>query len=126
MIHFTFKFQMKLLSLTTIGLATATPYKEESYRVRRDNEKQMTKRYFQLEDISEKVFSFNGQKWDDKKYWDYGCHCLLLGDRPMSEMGVGTPKDDLDKVCKKYKMCQKCVRDKHGDKCIGEAVSFKI
>jgi len=115
---------MKLLSLTTIGLATATPYKEESYRVRRDNEKQMTKRYFQLEDISEKVFSFNGQKWDDKKYWDYGCHCLLLGDRPMSEMGVGTPKDDLDKVCKKYKMCQKCVRDKHGDKCIGEAVAY--
>ena len=115
---------MKLLSLTTIGLATATPYKEESYRVRRDDEKQLTKRYFQLEDISEKVFSFNGQKWDDKKYWDYGCHCLLLGDRPMSEMGVGTPKDDLDKVCKKYKMCQKCVRDKHGDKCIGEAVSL--
>ena len=117
---------MKLLSLTTIGLATATPYKEESYRVRRDDEKQLTKRYFQLEDISEKVFSFNGRKWDDKKYWDYGCHCLLLGDRPMSEMGVGTPKDDLDKVCKKYKMCQKCVRDKHGDKCIGEAVSLRI
>ena len=44
----------------------------------------------------------------------------------MSEIEVGTPKDDLDKVCKKYKICQKCVHKKHGDNCIGEAVSFTI
>ena len=115
---------MRPKAITLIGLTTVTPFQEENYRVRRDNQKRMTKRFFQLEDISEKLFSFNGKKWDHKKYWTYGCHCLLLGHHSFSNMGFGTPKDDLDKVCKKYKMCQKCVREKHGDTCIGEAVSF--
>ena len=29
-------------------------------------------------------------------------------------------KDGLDNKCKAFKDCQKCVRDKHGEECIGE------
>lgn len=35
--------------------------------------------------------------------WGYGCHCVFLGDRPMSEMGHGHPVDELDKSCRNYK-----------------------
>lgn len=43
---------------------------------------------------------------------------------PMSEMGRGTPKDALDNKCKAFKDCHKCVREKHGDACIGEFVKY--
>merc|ERR1711892_1365945 len=44
------------------------------------------------------------RRYDDlesiaNKYWTYGCHCFLLGDRPMSEMGKGRPVDALDNKC---------------------------
>merc|ERR1712187_465114 len=32
--------------------------------------------------------------------------------------------DALDNKCKAYKDCQKCVRDKHGEQCIGEFVRY--
>ena len=41
----------------------------------------------------------NGEKFDERKYWAYGCHCFMLGDRPMSSdqpMPFGTPRDALD------------------------------
>ena len=52
--------------------------------------------------------------FDERKYWAYGCNCLILGDRPMSEMGKGKPVDELDVACKEYKSCQKCVRMEFG------------
>lgn len=52
--------------------------------------------------------------FDERKYWAYGCNCLILGDRPMSEMGKGKPVDELDTACKDYKSCQKCVRMEFG------------
>jgi len=58
--------------------------------------------------------------FDERKYWAYGCNCLILGDRPMSEMGKGKPVDELDVACKDYKSCQKCVRMEFGPDCIGE------
>ena len=64
------------------------------------------------------------EKFDDRKYWTYGCHCFLLGDRPMSEMGKGRPVDALDNKCKNYKDCQKCVREEYGEACIGEFVRY--
>ena len=63
-------------------------------------------------------------KFDEREYWAYGCHCFLLGDRAMSEMGKGKPVDALDNKCKNYKDCQKCVREKYGDACIGEFVRY--
>merc|ERR1712128_109402 len=86
------------------------------------------RRYDDLESIAKKYWNKQGMtgknKFDDRKYWTYGCHCFLLGDRPMSEMGKGRPVDALDNKCKAYKDCQKCVRAKHGDQCIGEFVRY--
>ena len=87
------------------------------------------KRYIDLHGIAKKIWQKAGlkgkAKFDERKYWAYGCHCFLLGDRPMSEMGKGAPVDALDVRCKAYKDCQKCVRQKHGDECIGEFKSYQ-
>lgn len=53
--------------------------------------------------------------FDERKYWAYGCNCLILGDRPMSDPGFGKPVDSLDSICKQYKDCQKCVKQKFGE-----------
>lgn len=45
------------------------------------------------------IFSFSAEM----SLWGYGCHCVFLGDRPMSEMGHGHPVDELDKSCRNYK-----------------------
>jgi hypothetical protein len=86
------------------------------------------RRYIDLHDIAKKIWKKAGyegkNRFDERKYWAYGCHCFLLGDRPMSEMGKGSPVDALDVRCKAYKDCQKCVRAKHGDSCIGELVKY--
>ena len=49
-----------------------------------------------------------------------------LGDRPMSTMGKGAPLDELDAVCKAYKECQKCARQRFGEMCIGEFVRYGL
>ena len=86
------------------------------------------RRYDDMEAIASKYWRKQGSTgvnaFDDRKYWTYGCHCLMLGDRPMSQMGHGRPVDALDTKCKAYKDCQKCVREKHGDECIGEFVRY--
>ena len=83
------------------------------------------RRYNDLEDMAKKYFKKSGtEKFNEQKYWAYGCHCFILGDRALSEMGMGTPKDALDNKCKAYKDCQKCVREQYGDACIGEAVRY--
>merc|ERR1712037_586089 len=83
------------------------------------------RRYVDLKMMAEKYWSKNGGgAFDERKYWAYGCHCYLLGDRPMSEMGIGSPVDALDNRCKAYKDCQKCARAKHGNDCIGEMVKY--
>merc|ERR1712062_251971 len=40
-------------------------------------------------------------------------------------MGYGKPRDSLDRTCKIYKECHKCVRDKFGDTCTGELFDYK-
>merc|ERR1711997_1239481 len=91
------KVAMKSFYLVALGLshAAVTPYRGNGNKPSDDDKDKNNRRYFQLEDMSKKWFEFNGATWDDKKYWDYGCHCLLLGDRPLSEMGEGTPVDAL-------------------------------
>jgi len=79
------------------------------------------RRYFQLTDM----MTFYNPDFDERKYWTYGCQCLILGDRPMSDPGHGPPKDALDSVCKQYKDCQRCARDRFGSDCIGEFVKYK-
>lgn len=79
------------------------------------------RRYFQLTDMMKHYNS----DFDERKFWAYGCQCLILGDRPMSDPGHGHPVDNLDRVCKEYKDCLKCARRVHGDTCIGEFVQYK-
>jgi len=107
---------MKLSILATVSAFTTTDQRQT-----RDVEEKGEKRYFQLTDMMQHY----NPSFDERKYWAYGCHCLILGDRPMSDMGHGRPVDDLDTVCKAYKECQKCARDKHGNMCIGEFVAYK-
>merc|ERR1712227_1065424 len=64
------------------------------------------RRYSQLVDM----MSHYNPSFDERKYWAYGCNCLILGDRPMSDPGHGPPVDALDTVCKAYKDCVKCAR----------------
>ena len=58
-----------------------------------------SKRYNQLVSMME---NFN-PSFDEKKYWSYGCNCLVIGDRPMSDPGRGKPVDAMDTTCKRYK-----------------------
>jgi len=80
------------------------------------------RRYVQLVDMME---HYNNQ-FDERKFWAYGCQCLILGDRPMSDPGHGRPIDALDSVCKDYKDCLKCARMNHGSSCIGEFYKYKF
>merc|ERR1712207_44026 len=98
----------------------------EAARDRRSNQGEkalgdVDKRYSQLVDM---MGHYNND-FDQRKYWAYGCNCLILGDRPMSDPGHGPPVDALDTVCKAYKDCLKCARMEHGDTCIGEFVKYK-
>jgi len=72
-----------------------------------------------------KIAQFYMPDFDERKYWAYGCNCLILGDRPMTEQGHGKPVDELDTVCKAYKDCVKCVQMKYGETCIGEFRKYK-
>ena len=49
----------------------------------------------------------------------------FLGDSPMSGQGHGKPVDVLDVVCKRYKDCQRCARDRHGALCFDEFVRYR-
>ena len=74
-----------------------------------------------LKQMAIEYFEYQGVKWDEKKYWGYGCHCII-GDRSITS---GLPVDRLDHACFQYKMCQKCVRDEHGDKCVGAGYRYQ-
>jgi len=79
------------------------------------------RRYYQLA----AMMSHYNPDFDERKYWTYGCQCLMLGDRPMSDPGLGPPVDQLDAVCKAYKDCLKCARMEYGEECIGEFHAYK-
>jgi len=103
------------MRVSALILATAT----EGARLARQAGDE--KRYSQLVDM---MGHYNSE-FDERKYWAYGCNCLILGDRPMSDPGHGPPVDALDTVCKAYKDCLKCARMEHGDTCIGEFVKYR-
>ena len=55
-----------------------------------------------------------------EKFWAYGCHCVLLGSNPITEVGVGVPRDEMDNTCRIFKECHRCVKAEFGDGCNGE------
>merc|ERR1711990_1345866 len=94
---------------------------ELAERGRVPTQEQGSKRYSQLVEM---MGNYNSD-FDERKYWTYGCNCLILGDRPMSDPGHGKPVDELDTVCKAYKDCVKCARMEYGDMCIGEFKKYR-
>lgn len=109
---------MRVSALIIASTVSANNNKPKS-RVARQADQD--RRYFQLVDMME---NYNSD-FDERKYWAYGCNCLILGDRPMSDPGHGPPVDALDTVCKAYKDCLKCARMEHGDSCIGEFTKYR-
>jgi len=80
------------------------------------------KRYAQLKEM----FTTYNPLFDEHKFWSYGCNCLLLGDRPMSDPGLGPAVDELDGTCKQYKDCNKCAQEQFGDTCIQEFTAYSF
>ena len=111
---------MKLSVFVAFASATKLSVRERRQVV--DDERDGAKRYSQLID----QMNYYNSDFDERQYWTYGCHCLMLGDRPMSDMGHGAPLDALDSVCKAYKECQKCAREQFGEMCIGEFVRYGL
>jgi len=103
------------ISVATLALASASIVKREDRAL--DEER----RYKQLT----AMMTHYNPDFDERKYWAYGCNCMILGDRPMSDPGHGPPVDALDTVCKKYKDCVKCARMTHGDTCYPENIKYK-
>ena len=55
----------------------------------------VSRRYTDLLSI---VLHYNPD-FDQRKYWAYGCNCLMLGDRPMSESGKWVAKSGGSSTC---------------------------
>ena len=55
-------------------IASVSAFTTEN-RVSRDVEEKGEKRYAQLTDMMEHY----NPEFDERKYWTYGCHCLVLG-----------------------------------------------
>ena len=104
------------ISVATLALASASIVKREDRAL--DEER----RYKQLT----AMMTHYNPDFDERKYWAYGCNCMILGDRPMSDPGHGPPVDALDTVCKKYKDCVKCARMTHGDTCYPENIKVSF
>merc|ERR1739838_448576 len=103
-------------------IASVSAFTTDNRTAREVAEEKGEKRYAQLVDMMKHYNS----EFDERKYWTYGCHCLMLGDRPMSDMGKGRPIDALDTACKAWKHCQKCAREAYGEMCIGEFVRYNF
>jgi len=104
---------MKIFALVTVALAQNNS---------NDSSSGISSRRY---DDLHKIAKFYMPDFDERKYWAYGCNCLILGDRPMSDPGHGRPVDELDTVCKAYKDCVKCVQMEYGDQCIGEFKKYR-
>jgi len=86
------------------------------------------RRYNDLRDMFKKFWAKNGLKgkedrFDEQKYWNYGCHCLML-ESVDNEHGTGKPKDALDQKCREFKNCIKCAAGIHGPQCSFSTVKF--
>ena len=114
-------FQMSFSKILASSLMLSNGEIVRSPRSFPTREIEQDRRYFQLVAFMKHY----NREFDERKYWTYGCNCHVLGDRPMSDPGFGPPVDKLDSVCKQYKDCNKCAREKFGESCIGELVEYR-
>lgn len=113
---------MKVTSALIVYFAQAKPTKDEIFA--------MPGSYFQgpnterrYKDLHAITLHYNPD-FDHRKFWYYGCHCLMLSDRAMSTRGSGKPVDGLDSLCKLYKECVHCAKQEFGEECIPEAIKY--
>ena len=114
-------FQMSFSKILASSLMLSNGEIVRSPRSFPTREIEQDRRYIQLK----KFMEYYNINFDERKYWTYGCNCHILGDRPMSDPGYGPPVDRLDSVCKQYKDCNKCARERFGESCIGELVQYR-
>ena len=43
------------------------------------------------------------------RYCYYGCYCLPEGSHDIASGGYGKPVDNIDRACKNFKQCYKCL-----------------
>ena len=63
------------------------------------------------------------------KYAYYGCHCLAEGSHNIGTSSYGKPIDPLDRACKDFKNCYKCLEDEYTDSengCRGGKIGYSI
>jgi hypothetical protein len=116
------KFSLSLIGLSQADFVANLSVNENSLpKLARGTRQAEAKRYDQLKGMIDALIP----NWDERQLWDYGCHCLMTTDRPMTDMGYGQPKDKIDRLCKKYKQCLNCVKDDfYGESCINEFVEY--
>ena len=114
-------FQMSFSKILASSLMLSNGEIVRSPRSFPTREIEQDRRYYQLV----KFMEYYNINFDERKYWTYGCNCHILGDRPMSDPGYGPPVGRLDSVCKQYKDCNKCARERFGESCIGELVQYR-
>ena len=103
---------MKIFAIVTVALGQTSSI---------DSSEISSRRYDDLFLIT----SFFMPDFDSRKYWAYGCNCLILGNLgSISNMGHGRPVDEFDTACKAYKDCVKCVQMEYGNQCTGELKNY--
>ena len=59
-----------------------------------------------------------------EKYLYYGCYCFPDGDQKLFS-GFGDPIDEVDKVCRRFQTCYRCVGVDYGqEECINTSGEF--
>ena len=60
-----------------------------------------------------------------EKYLYYGCYCFPDGDQKLFS-GFGDPIDEVDKVCRRFQTCYRCVGVDYGqEECINTSGNFE-
>merc|ERR1712203_937879 len=48
------------------------------------------------------------------RYCYYGCYCLPEGSHDIAQGGYGKPQDNIDRSCKDFKQCYRCLNEEFG------------
>ncbi|CBY12908.1 unnamed protein product [Oikopleura dioica] len=63
------------------------------------------------------------------RYCYYGCFCLPEGSHNLAQGGYGKPQDNIDRSCKDFKQCYRCLNEEFGDTskgCAGEESGYRF
>jgi len=63
------------------------------------------------------------------RYCYYGCYCLPEGSHNLAQGGYGKPQDNIDRSCKDFKQCYRCLNEEFGDTskgCAGEEFGYRF